>query len=170
MEYYLIEQKRFVGIPLFAGDEVVDFALVSFEDAERILKITNKWRINSHGYAYCRKGNDPHRKLFLMHRVVLNASEEEVVDHINRKRLDNRRVNLRIATHAQNLLNHPPVGDKTSGFIGVQRQGAGFIARIGVQGKRVYLGRYPTAHEAAKAYDLAAIEHHGGFAPLNFPQ
>jgi len=40
---------------------------------------------------------------------------------------------------------------------------------IRVQGKRITLGRFGTAAEAARAYDRAARQHHGAEARLNFP-
>lgn len=169
MTYYQLEAQRVVGIPLYKNGEIVEFALVDLEDAHKVLSISNKWKVNTQGYAYCRKGSEPNRVTVLMHRVILD-NPENMVDHINRNRIDNRRGNLRPATAAQNFLNRERPTDKTSGFIGVQKQSANrFIARIGVNKQRVYLGGYRTAEEAARVYDAAARKYHGGFAPLNFP-
>lgn len=41
--------------------------------------------------------------------------------------------------------------------------------RISLNGKRICIGDYGTAEEAARAYDRAARELHGEFARLNFP-
>jgi hypothetical protein len=38
-----------------------------------------------------------------------------------------------------------------------------------VNRKRINLGRYATDHEAAVAYDCAALHHYGEFAYTNFP-
>ena len=61
-----------------------------------------------------------------------------------------------------------------SGYRGVEKNHkSGWQARICVGSrfnrKRVNLGTYETAKEAAEAYDDAAIEHHGERAILNFP-
>ena len=45
----------------------------------------------------------------------------------------------------------------------------GWRARLGVGGKRLHLGTFETATEAAIAYDLAAVKHYGEFARVNFP-
>lgn len=41
----------------------------------------------------------------LLHREIMNPGRNMVVDHINDNRLDNRRSNLRVCTHAVNMGN-----------------------------------------------------------------
>lgn len=93
------------------------------------------------------------------------------VDHVNGNGLDNRRGNLRLATASTNGANRGPQRNNTSGFKGVhQNRSTGrWIAQLGVGGRRLRLGTFDTAIEAALIYDAAAREHFGEFARLNFP-
>lgn len=108
-----------------------------------------------------------------LHRLVAGASGRVFVDHINGNTLDNRRENLRLCSNQQNQWNSRRRSDNTTGFKGVcdsRRVANPFAARIKVQGKTRFLGMFPTAISAAKAYDAAAIEAFGEFANVNFPR
>ena len=90
------------------------------------------------------------------------------VDHINHNTLDNRRCNLRLATHGQNMANSRP--NKGRKYKGVwQIMGKYWVAFIGKNKKQIYLGSFSTPKLAAKAYDEAARKKFGEYACLNFP-
>src|SRR5215467_5885190 len=56
--------------------------------------------------------------MIYMHRVIMNPPDHLLVDHIDDDGLNNRRSNLRIVTHAQNIQRAPmPLGE--SGYRGV---------------------------------------------------
>lgn len=57
----------------------------------------------------------------------------------------------------------------TSGYKGVCAVSDKWQSYIWMDGKNIYLGRYDTPEQAAKAYDKKAIELHGVKAILNFP-
>lgn len=105
-----------------------------------------------------------------MHRQILNAAPAEIVDHRDLCGLNNRKYNLRIATHAQNLCNRGPDGKNTSGFKGVSfmKSKRKWYASINIGGKRHFLGYRNAPEECAVLYDAAAKIHHGEFAWLNF--
>ena len=108
-----------------------------------------------------------------MHREIMNAPDGLLVDHQNGKTLDNRRSNLRLATHSQNMCNKPKTSTKsTSRFRGVyldKRKGR-WVAKIQINRKCIWLGHFNNEIEAARAYDAAAKMYHKEFARLNFPE
>jgi hypothetical protein len=56
-----------------------------------------------------------------------------------------------------------------SGFRGVYKRGEKFGAQLGIKGRKVKVGYFDTAEEAARAYDAVARERLGPSARLNFP-
>lgn len=103
-----------------------------------------------------------------MHRHLMGVTDPAVlVDHRNRNGLDNRRsTNLRVATLAQNAANVPAYGG-ASRYKGVFPAGCRWRAQITAQGKRLSLGTFDHEHEAAEAYNAAALKLHGDYAFLN---
>lgn len=137
---------------------------VSEQDAGLLL--AHNWWINSNGYAAAYIAG----KTVLMHRLILGASPSEQVDHANGDRLDNRRANLRIATHAENMRNSKLRSHNKLGVKGVCWDGRSFRARIRVDGRQRWLGRFKTVEAAHAAYNAAAIEHFGAFARIQEQQ
>ena len=92
-----------------------------------------------------------------LHREIMNPPAGLLVDHKNGNPLDNRRANLRLATHSQNQCNKPKISTKTSSrFIGVhfRKSSARWVATIRNQGKKTWLGSFKTEIDAAKAEKL----------------
>lgn len=111
-------------------------------------------------------------RLISMHRAVIDAQSGQIVDHKNGDGLDNRRSNLRICTHAENMRNQKSQGVAgKSQYKGVQwdRRGKNWRARIYVNKQPINGGNHLTEADAAKAYDNLASQHFGEFARLNFP-
>lgn len=113
-----------------------------------------------------------HDKLIAMHREIMVPVDGYVVDHIDGDGLNNRRSNLRICTRQQNYCNRAKSPGRTSIYKGVSyhKMSGKYIASIRSCGERRYLGIYDSEVEAARAYDRAAVELHGEFAWLNFPE
>ncbi len=106
-----------------------------------------------------------------MSRIILGAAPGVFVDHISRDTLDNRRANLRIATHGQNMANTPAYRCNKSGFKGVYQdsRSSAWTAQIRYDKRLYWLGTFILAEDAARAYDARAREVWGEFARCNFP-
>jgi hypothetical protein len=116
-------------------------------------------------------GSSNRTKILSLHREIMNAPPGLLVDHGNGDTLDNRRANLRLATHSQNSCNTRRNKTKAlSRFRGVtlSKRDSRWVARIRYERKLIWLGRFDNEIEAAKAYDEAAKKYHGEYACLNF--
>lgn len=99
-----------------------------------------------------------------MHRLVCGATGSEEVDHLDGNGLNNTRINLRVASHAENTRNRKrPVSSK-SPYKGVSCIRGVWRARIWVNGKNKTLGVFATPEEASLAYFKAAKHFFGDFA------
>lgn len=144
----------------FAKVDIADLPLVA----------VHLWSVVN-GYV-CRSLPRPSKKMVKMHRSILGLTDPNVkVDHINHDTLDNRRINMRLATNTQNVCHaRSKVG--TSRFKGVSwnmRRGR-WMAGIMVNRKHKYLGLFEDEELAARAYDAAALIHFGEFAYVNFKE
>ena len=135
----------------------------------------HKWCAHKTPYTYYAERGVcmPHSKLRIihMHRIILNASDGMQVDHINGDGLDNRRSNLRLCTPSENNRNKNLSRHNKTGFKGVsvlrRKLQKPYRVQIRINKKRIQIGYYHTAEEAARAYDLAASTYHGEFALTN---
>ena len=141
--------------------------MVDSEDYELVSQY-NWYASESEKGRFYAKSYSNGKRLFL-HRVLMNASKGYEVDHINRNTLDNRRKNLRVCTSSQNSQNISSHKDSTSQHKGVNWDASRkkWKSRIFVGQKEMFLGRFYYEHEAAQAYNEAAIKHFGEFACLN---
>lgn len=91
------------------------------------------------------------------------------VDHADHDGLNNQRSNLRAADTAQNNYNQRPRIGTASRYKGVtwHKKVRKWQATIKLGGRCVYLGVYTSEEDAARAYDVAALEAYGERAYLN---
>ena len=152
-------------IPLTQGR----FAIVDAEDYARLAKY--KWSCQkSKNNFYATRANGNAR--ISMHREIMKAPEGLQVDHIDGGGLNNRKSNLRLCTHAENVHNSRPMHNATSKYKGVcwHKHKKKWCVSISKSGKRTYLGNFDDEIEAAVAYDRKAEQLFGEFAYLDFPE
>lgn len=114
-----------------------------------------RWYVNSMGYMEAKQG----KRRYLLHRMVANAPEtfsyNEVVDHINRCKTDNRAENLRIVTQSENARNSSMKSSNKSGYLYVHKNKNGtYNASIPLDGKQLYLGTYDSPIDAKNAIEI----------------
>lgn len=112
------------------------------------------------------------KKMYAAHQIVFMLHHGMIpneIDHINGIKADNRIENLRPCTSSQNKGNIQLLSSNQSGYRGVSlnRQSGFYHAQIKIHGKQTYLGRFTDPHDAALAYNKAALSHFGEFAYLN---
>lgn len=92
---------------------------------------------------------------------------DQVIDHINGNRSDNRLENLRDVTCSANQQNRRAAcsSNKTSGLIGVTKSKgrSKYRAEIQVNGRSIHLGVYDTKQDAHEAYLKAKKDLHSGY-------
>lgn len=146
-------------------------ALVDDEDFEYLNQF--KWcaaKLSGRFYAVRNAPKDGKQYMYMMHRVIMDTPKGFHTDHISGDGLDNRKLNLRIATVQQNGQNRKSCTGTSSEYKGISWQVSRnkWFAQIRKpDGKDEYLGRFTNENEAALAYNAAALRHYGEFARLN---
>lgn len=130
--------------------------VIFFFDKEDYPKIIQySWTNDAYGYIVA-KYTDAYgnTKSIKMHRLVMGVDDPKVsIDHIHHNLADNRKSELRVVTHSENLQNTKLSEVNTSGHTGVyyNPNNHNWRALIGINGKSIDLGSYPTKEEAIKA-------------------
>lgn len=145
------------------------YALVDNDYFEKLSKW--KWCYGARGYAYRGDGSKTRPRVW-MHREILQTPSDLFTDHINGNKLDNRRLNLRAVTHAQNTKNrHSNILPQESGLRGVYpvtyKTSTKWWSYITNNKVRHYLGVFETKEEAAKAHRRAAERYHQEFSSVS---
>ena len=131
----------------------------------RILRDRRKpaGHVNGDGYVHIRVGGKSHKAHRLAWLYMTGAWPDDMLDHRNGKRADNRFSNLRQADRAINSQNlREARKDNKLKVLGVSQYGRRFIARIQVEGRQRYLGSFDTAALAHAVYLVAKREIHPG--------
>lgn len=133
-----------------------------FDKDDYDIAISNTWSINNRGYVVARK----HGKNRRFHREVMKKYYEielqrsEYIDHINRKRHDNRMINLRLCDSSVNQENRK-IQKNTTGHKGIRLMDNGkYQVRICKNYKEYCLGTFGTLEEAIQARKEGERKYH----------
>jgi len=117
------------------------------------------------GYEQCELSIDGKRRKLLKHRMlhlaynpswdILDCSQNNCIDHINRTRSDNRVDNLRVVTHQQNQFNR----SNTKGYYWSKQRNK-WRAQLVISGRTKHLGYYTDKGDAHTAYLAAKEKYH----------
>lgn len=105
-----------------------------------------------------------------LHRFILDAKPNEIVDHINqngRTHRDNTYENLRINSHVGNAHNKRKKENTSSQYKGVYKSDDRFRAYISKDDIRHELGTYDSEVKAAIAYNIKSKQLYGEYANVN---
>lgn len=169
-----LPEQSYRTIPLTQGYE----AIVNESDYPQVSQFSWHAEINKRGLktdVYAARwivGLNGKRRRMRMHVELMGYKQGMEVDHRDRNGLNNCRSNLRFATHADNSRNASIRQDNTSGFKGVTfepytRGSKKWKSTIQYDKRRITIGRYLTAKDAAMAYNDKAMRLFGEFACLN---
>lgn len=154
-----------------------NYAEIIFSDADNKNVYTTKisldklelvkqyyWKLHNHGYCVSKNNGDN----LLMHRIIINAKENEQVDHINRDKLDNRNENLRIVCNSENQVNKKMMKNNTSGVTGVtwDKDRDKWKVSLNIYDKCYNLGRFDDFNEAVETRQRAEKNYHKEFMPI----
>lgn len=148
-------KKRYKRIKLGSRTHLGIYTKVDLDDYEDLMQYS--WYVHKESgakdtpryIAEARIG----KKYIKMHRYLLKARKGQVVDHINRDPLDNRRANLRFVTLSQNRHNSNFTTSK-SGHKGIYYlpKKKAYVARIKIKRKEYHIGQFKKKRDAIKAY------------------
>lgn len=153
---------------------LIDYGILYLDNVEFYFDIedlpliqSRSWYKDKDGYLVSCYYYAGQRRFVRFHRIVMNAKEDEVVDHINHKRTDNRKRNLRVCKRAENDRNRGLYATNTSGISGVHfdKKRNKWVASITYSHRRIFIGRFLYKEEAVKARLVKEAELFKDFAP-----
>jgi hypothetical protein len=108
--------------------------------------------LSSTGYIYISLNNKSYRAHRLVWLYLHGAFPEQLIDHINGVKHDNRLANLRLCNKEQNGFNSKIQARNKFGLKGVKQVGNRFAGKVTHNYKTIHLGMFATPEEAHKAY------------------
>ena len=121
-----------------------------------------RWYLGSQGYIV---GCTKNKKNITLHKYITKTGSRQLIDHINRNKLNNRKCNLRGASHQENCFNKTHQKNNKLNCKGVRKVPSGrYNAYIGIDKKQISLGTYDTLEQAKEARKKAEEKYFGKYA------
>lgn len=147
-----------VTIFLQSKDGIFIETIIEREDFKKIDEFKGTWYAwwekNTNSYYVVGNSVENGKRITVrMHRFIMDAPKNMVVDHKNRNTLDNKRGNLRILTREQNQQNLKPQKSNFLGIRGVawEERSKSYKVTVKVDGKSKFIGRFKSLEEAAES-------------------
>jgi hypothetical protein len=135
---------------------------VDLEDIEKLMAFNYKWYPNfyKNNRSYYAKSTEylgldsngkPKYKIHSLHKFLVDAPKGHHVDHINHDTLDNRKSNLRVITHNQNLKHRKGANrNNKTGYrnVSYSESEGKYIVQLYLNNKNTILGKFNDVHEA----------------------
>jgi hypothetical protein len=172
------KQEKILSTPIKRNKDNIPIIEIDDKKTKKILEVLvdednyydlvkHIWHTNNDGYVK----SQLKRKSLNMARIIMKYDGDDVIDHIDGNKLDNRKQNLRISTVQENAMNRASHKNSSSKYIGVA-----FITntkkwKATIQDndkKTVHLGFFDEEEEAARVRDEATIKYRGNKGRLNF--
>ena len=134
------------------------------EDYDLIKSYT--WLEMKNGYIFAHPNKDDY---IYLHRLIMNPSDDEIVDHKKHRLFDNRKDFLRIGNQSQNMMNASKRIDNTSGTTGISQlsRDGKWSAEIQFNNKKIRLGIFEDLEDAIKARKEAEEKYFGEWSLEN---
>ena len=122
--------------------------------------------VNSKGYLHISIDGREYKAHRIAWKYFYGEEPVDQIDHIDGDRKNNKISNLRQANNRQNQMNVKKQKNNTVGLKGVyfNKKSNKWVARIGVNYKRIFLGLFDTPEKAHDAYKDAAKKYIGEYA------
>lgn len=144
-------------------------AFIDTDDLDRVKDYI--WRVKlpeGRSWSFYVKARITRTNMISLHQLILGFPGCDI-DHWDGNGLNNRKLNLRTASQANNSANARKMKVGASSiYKGVSRNQNRWMALITNRRRTIFLGRFDDEEDAVRAYDAAAVLHFGPFARPNF--
>lgn len=152
-----------IGYTSNTNTEGINYFYFDLEDYDKIKKYCWSFAY-PRNYLEANNFEEENSNNIKLHRLITNCPSNKQIDHINHKKYDNRKSNLREVDNTQNQWNKKGNRDiKNQKYIGVTKRGEKFRAIINCNKHRYYLGTFKTFEEAVNARIKAEEKYFGEY-------